>query len=76
LLAPILNDSYETLLSDKIRRIKECSNCDGFFMTSLKTATPVVQHANLGQQCKSAGLVLQAEKITKPKLLILTHTAL
>ena len=36
LLAPILNDSYETLLSDKLRRIKECSNCGWLFYDTTK----------------------------------------
>ena len=36
LLAPILNDSYETLLSDKLNRIKECSNCGWLFYDTTK----------------------------------------
>lgn len=36
LLAPILNDCYETLLSDKLRRIKECDNCGWLFYDTTK----------------------------------------
>ncbi|HEV8081700.1 MAG TPA: CGNR zinc finger domain-containing protein [Chitinophagaceae bacterium] len=36
LLAPVLNDSYETLLSDKLIRIKECSSCGWLFYDTTK----------------------------------------
>lgn len=36
LLAPIINDSYETLLSDKLSRIKECPNCGWLFYDTTK----------------------------------------
>lgn len=36
LLAPILNDSYENLLSNKLHRIKECPNCGWLFYDSTK----------------------------------------
>lgn len=36
LLAPILNNSYETLLSDKLGRIKECPNCGWLFYDTTK----------------------------------------
>ena len=38
LLAPILNDSYATLLSDKLTRIKECSNCGWLFYDTTKNS--------------------------------------
>ncbi|MEJ7682514.1 MAG: CGNR zinc finger domain-containing protein [Segetibacter sp.] len=31
-----MNDSYETLLSDKLSRIKECGNCGWLFYDSSK----------------------------------------
>lgn len=36
ILAPILNDSYETLLSEKLIRIKECGNCGWLFYDTTK----------------------------------------
>lgn len=36
LVAPILNDSYELLLSDKLVRLKECPNCGWLFYDSTK----------------------------------------
>lgn len=36
LLAPVLNDSYETLLSGKLSRIKECSSCGWLFYDTTK----------------------------------------
>jgi predicted RNA-binding Zn ribbon-like protein len=36
LVAPILNDSYELLLSDKLLKVKECPNCGWLFYDSTK----------------------------------------
>jgi predicted RNA-binding Zn ribbon-like protein len=38
LLAFILNDSYETLLSNKLNRIKACGNCGWLFYDSTKNS--------------------------------------
>jgi len=34
--APILKDAYELLLSDKLRRVKECPNCGWLFLDTTK----------------------------------------
>lgn len=34
--APVINDAYELLLSDKLHRVKECPNCGWLFLDTTK----------------------------------------
>lgn len=36
LIAPVLNDSYELLMSDKLLKVKQCPNCGWLFYDSTK----------------------------------------